>query len=144
VIWLWANAWWWVPLLVLALASLHPAGWALLRRVPARVWLPVLAVALLGLSFQAGRWYERSQVEKKAAAADVKAGETVTKSKARAEKVRKAITEETEDAVAEVEAAVAALPDTCPPLPDGVRDSVQRQVQAARDGVPEPARGRDP
>jgi hypothetical protein len=144
VIWLLSNAWWLVLVAIAVLALINPTLLALLRRVPLRAWLALAAVALLGLSFQAGRWYERSQVEKKAAAADVKAGETVTKSKARAEKVRKAITEETEDAVAEVEAAVAALPDTCPPLPDGVRDSVQRQVQAAREGVPEPARGRDP
>lgn len=137
MIWLWSNAWWLGPGLVIALASLHPAGWALLRRVPLRAWLALAAVALLGLSFQAGRWYERSQVEKKAAAADVKAGEVVTKSKARVAKARKAITEETEDAVAEVEAAVAALPDTCPPLPDGVRESVQRQIEGARAGVQE-------
>jgi hypothetical protein len=138
VIWLWANAWWWVPLLVLALASLHPAGWALLRRVPARVWLLVLTVALLGLSFQAGRWYERSQhrtaQETAEGRADAKAIKAAGRATAKAQEASAAIQKETQDAAAEVR--VILRDRVCPAAPPRVhelgREAVERAQQALR------------
>jgi len=139
VIWLWSNLWWLVPVLVIGAGLAHPIPRALLRRVPVRAWAILGVFMLLGLTFQLGRWYERSTVREKEVKADVKAAKVVTESKTRVGTIRKTTYKESADAVANVEAAVAALPDTCPALPDSVRESVQRQVEAARDGVSESA-----
>lgn len=149
------NVWWLVPALFAlgAVAALVsgvglPALRSLAQRVPALVWQALAAVIAVSLasSWLIGIGEGRCEAKQLAAEkrADKKAVEVVADSKGRAATIRKTTTEETADAVADVQAAVAALPDTCPSLPDGVRESVQRQVEAARDGVPEPAGSANP
>jgi biopolymer transport protein ExbB/TolQ len=141
VIWLLSNVWWLVPLLIggLALANL-PMTLAVIRRVPRWLWLALAAVALLGLTFQSGRWYERRehQAAQEAAEkrADAKAGRVAKAAHERAQKARERIRQESEEATDEAQAAVDALPDTCPPLPDELREHAQREVERARRGVP--------
>jgi membrane protein implicated in regulation of membrane protease activity len=141
VIWLLTNVWWLVPLLIggLALANL-PMTLAVIRRVPVRVWLALAAVALLGLTFQSGRWVERrehrSAQEAAEKRADAKAGRVAKAAQERAEKARARIRQDTEESTDAAQDAVDALPATCPPLPDELRDIVQREVERARRGVP--------
>ena len=154
MIWLLVNTWWLLPALAalgagiaVALGVGLPVLRSLAKRVPALVWqglAGVLAVSLAS-SWLIGIGEARCEAKQVAAEkrADKKAVEVVADSKGRAATIRKTTTEETADAVADVQAAVAALPDTCPSLPDGVRESVQRQVEAARDGVPEPTGSAD-
>ena len=149
------NVWWLVPALSALGAVVVLVGGggplalrSLAQRVPALVWQALAAIVAVSLasSWLIGVGEDRCEAKQVAAEkrADKKAVEVVADSKGRAATIRKTTTEETADAVADVEAAVAALPDTCPSLPDGVRESVQRQVEAARDGVPEPTGSADP
>lgn len=139
MIWLLTNVWWLVPVLIVVLASLSPAGWALVRRVPVRVWLVVLAVALLGLSFQAGRWHERSQhrsaQEAAESQADAKAVRVAKDAGAKADESRATFQKETQDVQVRIREVVRTVPATCPPMPDELRELLQRQVQGARDAV---------
>lgn len=143
MIWLLSNAWWLVPVAIGLLALVHPATLVIIRRVPARAWAVIGAAALLGAAFQSGRFYERSVQREADKTLDAKAGVAVKQSKGRAEKARRDITKGTADVVAQVRTEIRYLPATCPALPNSVRESVQRQVQAARDGVQEPARNRN-
>jgi len=149
------NVWWLVPALFALGAVVVLVGGggplalrSLAQRVPALVWQALAAIVAVSLasSWLIGIGEARCEAKQLAAEkrADKKAVEVVADSKGRAATIRKTTTEETADAVADVQAAVAALPDTCPSLPDGVRESVQRQVEAARDGVPEPTGSADP
>ena len=155
MIWLLLNAWWLVAALValLALGAVlsgigGPALLALAKRVPAPVYGALLAVIAMsvGSSWLVGVGEARCEAKREAAEAkaDVKAAGVVKTSKERAAKARQDITKESTDAVAQVRTEVRYLPRSCPELPDSVRESVQRQVEAARDGVPEPARGGNP
>ena len=149
------NVWWLVPALFALGAVVVLVGGggplalrSLAQRVPALVWQALAAIVAVSLasSWLIGVGEDRCEAKQVAAEkrADKKAVEVVADSKGRAATIRKTTTEETADAVADVQAAVAALPDTCPSLPDGVRESVQRQVEAARDGVPEPTGSANP
>lgn len=141
MIWLLTNIWWLVPVAIglLALANL-PMTLAVIRRVPVRVWLALAAVALLGLTFQAGRWYERRAQEAAQATAearaDRKAADVAKRSHERAQKAGKAIRERTEESTDAAREIVGSLPATCPDLPNELRDIVQQQVERARRGLP--------
>lgn len=144
MIWLLSNVWW-LALLVLVLAGLHPAGWALLRRVPARVWLVLAAVVVLGLSFQAGRWYERSQHRSAQATAearvDAKAIKAGGRAAAKAQEASATISKETTDAAAEVR--VILRDRACPAgaeLPPRVHELGEQAVERARRAL-RPAEG---
>jgi hypothetical protein len=137
VIWLLSNVWWLVPAGVAVLALVNPAFLALLRRVPARVWLLVLAVALLGLSFQAGRWYERSLHRTAQATAegqaDTKAVKAAGRAATKAEAASATISKETTDAAAEVR--VILRDRACPAgaeLPARVHELGERAVERAQ------------
>jgi hypothetical protein len=138
VIWLLSNVWWLVPAGVAVLALVNPAFLGLLRRVPARVWLLVLAVALLGLSFQAGRWYERSQHRTAQATAegqaDTKAVKAAGRAATKAEAASATISKETTDAAAEVREIVRPVRAACPPaeLPPRVHELGERAVERAQ------------
>jgi biopolymer transport protein ExbB/TolQ len=140
VIWLLTNVWWLVPLVVggLALANL-PMTLAVIRRVPVRVWLAVAAVALLGLTFQAGRWYERRehQAAQEAAEkrADAKAGRVAKQAQERTRKAVERIHERTEEAADEIDRQMEPV---CPdvPLPSVVRDDLADAVRRAREALP--------
>lgn len=132
MIWLLSNIWWLVPVAIGILALAHPATLGALRRVPLRVWAGIAAVALLGATFQAGRFYERSVQREASKALDAKAGAAVKKSKDRAKVITEDVSEDTADAVTKVRTDIRYLPATCPDLPDSVRESVQKRVEAAR------------
>lgn len=140
MIWLLSNAWWLVPVAIGLLALAHPASLAILKRVPLRVWAIIGLLAALGASFQAGRHYERSVQREADKQLDAKAGTVVKESKERAEAVAGKVTKETANVAANVRTEIRYLPATCPAVPASVRESVQQQVQAARDGVQKPAR----
>lgn len=140
MIWLLTNAWWLVVIGVGLLAALHPAGWALIRAVPRSWWLVLAGAAVLGLTFQSGRWYERSVAEVAQEARDTKADVKAQGQHRKADQAAKAatatITKESADAAVQVRTIVRTLPATCPPVPAELRDVLQRQVEAARGGVP--------
>jgi biopolymer transport protein ExbB/TolQ len=139
VIWLWANAWWIGTLAIVALAVLHPAGLFLLRKVPLKAWLALAAVALLGLTFQSGRWYERRTQESAQEAAekraDAKAGRVAKAAQERAQKATQRIHERTEEAADEIDRQMEPV---CPdvPLPSVVRDDLADAVRRAREALP--------
>jgi hypothetical protein len=138
VLWLLTNVWWLVPLLIggLALANL-PMTLAVIRRVPVRVWLALAAVALLGLTFQSGRWYERRAQESAQEAAekraDAKAGRVAKQAHDDAEKATAVIRDRTEDVADEVEREMDGA-RVCPePVqPERVRELGEQAVEAAR------------
>lgn len=140
MIWLLSNIWWLVPVAIGILALAHPATLVVLRRVPLRVWLGIGLLAALGASFQAGRHYERSVQRESDKTLDAKAGGVVKESKERAEGVADKVTKGTADVAAKVRTEIRYLPATCPAVPASVRESVQQQVEAARAGMPKPAR----
>lgn len=133
MIWLLSNAWWLVPVVIGVLALLNPGFLALLRRVPARVWVAFAAVALLGLSFQAGRWYERSQHRSAQEAAEGRADAKVIKAggraAAKAQAASATISKETTDAAAEVR--VILRDRACPAVPDRVHEMGEQAVERA-------------
>jgi len=105
--------------------------------VPARWWIRLGVLALFGLTFQCGRWYERSVAQERQEAAekraDAKAERVARKAGQQADAARKRF--EKESVVNEqIREVVRYL--HCDPLPDGVRDALQRKVEAARDPVP--------
>jgi hypothetical protein len=145
VIWLLSNVWWLVPVLVGVLALINPSLLALLRRVPARAWLALAAIALLGLSFQAGRWYERSQHRAAEATAegraDAKALKAGGRAAAKAQEASATISKETTDAAAEVR--VILRDRACPAgaeLPPRVHELGEQAVERARRAL-RPAEG---
>lgn len=138
ILWLLSNVWWLVPLAVglLALANL-PLTLSVIRRVPARVWLAVGVVALLGLTFQGGRWYERSlhrsAQEAAEAKADAKAAAVAKAAQERTQKATAKIRERTEDdadAIRREMDVVRVCPE--PVQPDSVRERGREAVEAAR------------
>ena len=137
MIWLWSNLWWLGPALVLAAGLAHPVPRKLLEQVPARWWIRLGVLALFGLTFQLGRWYERSVAQERQEAAekraDAKGAAAAKKADIAAQEAGKRLNKErqTNDRIREVVRYVA-----CDPLPDGVRDALQRKVEAARDPVP--------
>jgi hypothetical protein len=146
VIWLLSNVWWLVPLLIGALALVNPGLLGLLKRVPARAWLALLAVALLGLSFQAGRWYERSEHRSAQATAegraDAKAIKAAGHATTKAQEASAAIQKETDHAAAEVRTITRTVRAACPPpdLPPRVHELGQQAVERARSAL-RPAEG---
>lgn len=148
MIWLLSNVWWLVPVAVALLALSHPAALAILKRVPARVWAALAAVALLGLSFQAGRWYERSQHRDAQATAQAK---SLAKGQKAAQKAQEAATavkievrQESENEAVQAREIVRYLPRTCPTQPDELRVIGRDAVEAARASVPATPRRADP
>ena len=146
MIWLLSNVWWLVPAGIGVLALINPAFLALLRRVPARAWLVLAAVALLGLSFQAGRWYERSQHRAAEATAegraDAKAIKAGGRAAAKAQEASATISKETTDAAAEVRTITRPVRAACPPaeLPPRVHELGEQAVERARRAL-RPAEG---
>ena len=139
MIWLWSNLWWLVPVAVLGAGLAHPVPRALLRRVPVRFWLGLGVVMLLGLTFQLGRWYERSvareTAEAKEVKADVKAAGVAEKANTEAREGSVVIRKESSDAAAEVRTIIRTVGD-CPPLPARVHDRGRAAVEAARRELP--------
>ena len=117
---------------------------ALLQRVPVRWWLGLGVVMLLGLTFQLGRWYERSVARESAEArevkADVKAAGVAEKATADAREGAAIIRKESSDAVAEVRTIIRTV-GACPPLPARVHDVGRAAVEAARRELPAGAAG---
>jgi methylthioribose-1-phosphate isomerase len=140
VLWLASNVWWLVPVAVGVLALVNlPMTLAVIRRVPVRVWLALGVVALLGLTFQAGRWYERSQHEQAQEAAeakaDAKAATVAKKAAIDAGKATAKIRERTEEAADEIEREMGAV-DCAVPIPDRVRDELAGATRRAREALP--------
>lgn len=143
MIWLWSNVWWLVPLVIggLALANL-PMTLSVIRRVPLKAWLALGVVALLGLTFQAGRWHERrahrSAQEAAEAKADAKAARVAKKATDAAKEATKRIQDRSEEAADEVDRQMEPV---CPdvPVPDGVRDQLGDAVRRAREALPSDA-----
>lgn len=142
MIWLLSNVWWLVPVAFGLLAMANPAFLSLLRRVPLRAWLVLGAIALLGLSFQAGRWYERSQHRSAQAAAearaDAKAAKVAKRASAKAQEASATIQKETDHAAAEVR--VILRDRACPAAPERVHELGQQAVERARRAL-RPAEG---
>lgn len=140
MIWLWSNLWWLVPVLIGVAALAHPVPRAVLGRVPLRWWLYLGVVALLGLTFQCGRWYERSVAREAAAAAekkaDVKAAGVAKSAFEQATKSSDTIRKESSDAATEVRTIIRTVPGACPPLPPRVHDLGRAAVEAARRELP--------
>jgi hypothetical protein len=138
VIWLLSNVWWLVLVAIAVLALINPTLLALLRRVPLRAWLVLAAVALLGLSFQAGRWYERSQHRTAQATAeaqaDAKAIKAGGRAAAKAQEASATIQKETQDAAAEVRVILRdrVCPAAAPRVHELGREAVERAQQALR------------
>lgn len=128
MIWLLSNLWWLVPALF-ALVALGfvfagpglPVLLALLRRVPVAAWAVLGGIALVGLAFQGGRWYERSQVADAQAAAekkaDVRADKVAGKATAKADAAKADIRKDSDNAQTEVRTIIRTLPASCPELP---------------------------
>ncbi len=140
MIWLWSNLWWLVPVVVLGAGLAHPIPRALLQRVPVRAWAILGVLMLLGLTFQLGRWYERSVAREAAVKAeqkaDVKAAGVAEKATVEARESSDIIRKESSDAVQEVRTIIRTVPGQCPPLPDRVRDIGRAAVEAARRELP--------
>ena len=150
MIWLLLNGWWLVVAVVGLLAAavaLNPAVLPVLRRLPS--WAYAAAGAVLAVSL-ASSWLvgvgeERCRAAQEAAEkrADAK-GERVAKaSQAAAQKARDSIRKESSDAQVQIREIVRTLPATCPPMPDELRDVLQRQVEAARAELQRSAADRD-
>lgn len=137
MIWLWSNLWWLGPLLVLVAGLAHPVPRKLLEQVPTRWWIRLGVLALFGLTFQCGRWYERSVAQQRQEAAEKRAdakGERVAKrAQGEAGKAKDGFTKEqqTSERIREV---VRYL--ECEPMPAGLRDDIQRKVEATRRSLP--------
>lgn len=140
MIWLLSNLWWLGPLVLLAAIALHPASWPILARVPARWWLAAAFVALLGLTFQAGRWYERSAAEKaqdkSENRADAKGEKVAGKAQAKAQEATATTRQEASDAQAEARVIVRTLPADCPEQPARLRELGESAVEATRRSLP--------
>lgn len=138
MIWLWANFWWLAPLGIGLLALLHPATLLVLKRVPLKVWLALAVVALLGLSFQAGRWHERrahrSAQEAAEARADAKAARVAKKATDAAKEATKRIEDRTEEAADDVQREMDSV-GCDQPIPDVVRDELGDAVRRAREAL---------
>lgn len=141
MIWLLTNIWWLVPVAIGLLALLNPTTALLLRKVPRRVWLALGAVALLGLTFQAGRWYERAAQEAAQATAearaDRKAADAAKAATDRAGKATAKIRARTEDAADDVQRemdSVRVCPE--PAQPAGVSERGREAVRRAREALP--------
>lgn len=151
MIWLLSNIWWLVPAL-LGLVALGfafagpglPVLLAGLRRVPAPVWAGLAAVALLGLTFQAGRWYERSAAKERQAAAedraDTKAAKTAGRAAEKAEQATTEIRKESARVQVRIREVVRTVPGDCPAMPDELRDLLEHEVERTRAELP-PAAG---
>jgi len=138
------HLWWLIPAAIVLCAVLAAflgpgatvvAAWA--KSAPRAVWLAMAGVMVLGFSFQCGRWHERSVAQERQEAAekraDAKAERVARKAAQQADAARKRF--EKESVVNEhIREVVRYL--HCDPLPDGVRDALQRKVEAARDPVP--------
>ncbi|WP_332823130.1 hypothetical protein [Stutzerimonas kunmingensis] len=138
MIWALTNIWWLVPVAIGLLALLNPTTALLLRKVPRRVWLALGAVALLGLTFQAGRWYERRAQEAKQATAEARADRKAIKAGARADKAADeavaTIKEETDHAADRARVIVREITADCPlpAQPDELRRIGDEAVGRAR------------
>lgn len=133
MIWLWSNLWWLVPALAAGLA--HPVPRKLLEQVPARWWIRLGVLALFGLTFQCGRWYERSEAQERQEAAekraDAKGAKVAKASHAAAQKAREGIRKESDDAQTEARTIVRYLEPTCPAQPDRLRELGRAAVESA-------------
>lgn len=144
MIWLWANLWWLGPVLVLAAGLAHPVSRKLLEQVPARWWLRLGVLALFGLTFQLGRWYERSAVEERQAAAedraDVKAAKAAGRAAEKAEAATTAIRKEKAHVQTRIREVVRTVAGDCPAMPAELRDLLEHEVERTRAELP-PAAG---
>lgn len=136
MIWLWSNLWWLGPLLVIGAGLAHPVPRKLLEQVPARWWIRLGVLALFGLTFQCGRWYERSVAKERQEATekrlDAKAAQVAKASHEAAQKAREGIRKESDDVQVRIREVVRTVPGGCPAMPDELHDLLQREVERAR------------
>lgn len=148
--WLFGHAWWGLPaLLVLIAAAFALLGaWPLLvgilGRLPPRVQVLLLVLGgalvassgLYAVGLEHGR--ERCQHAQEAAetGADAKAIRVAKDAGVKADEARATFQKETNDVQVRIREVVRTVPATCPPMPDELRELLQRQVEGARDAVP--------
>lgn len=142
MIWLLSNLWWLVPVAVGLALLAHPVPRAFVKAVPPKWWLRLAVLAAFGLTFQAGRWYERDAAKDRQAAAegkaDVKAAKVSTATAEKVEADRTTIRKETSDAASEVRTIIRTVRAGCPadPVPERVHELGRAAVEAARRELP--------
>lgn len=113
------------------------AARAFAKRVPWQVWVALAFALLLGAVYLKGRVDGKEACQQRQEAAekrlDAKAANVAKRAQGEAQKAQRGIEKErvTNERIRTVIQRVA-----CDPLPDGVRDDVQRKLEAARGRVP--------
>jgi uncharacterized protein (UPF0333 family) len=146
MIWLALNLWWILPACLLGAALLPiafgygiPVVRAIAKRIPVIVWQALGIIVLLSYSsdYLIGVGEKRCQAAQEAAeaSADTKALGVSKEADKKAQEVTGAVTKETTEAQSNVRTEIRYLPATCPALPDSVSNTVQHEVENARNAV---------